>query len=342
MSIVTIAIIGVVVVLSREDLLHAWDLMHQVNLWLLLGLLIPLQLLSYYAMGETLFSYLRSQGKAKSISPFGFARLALEMNFVNHALPSAGVSGISYMGWRLRHFGISISKSTTAQLVRLVATFGGFVVVLLIAVLLLWFDGTLNRWVSLTVTSLVLAVIGIFIGLIYMLEHKKRLPQLARWIISSANRIVRLFTFGRVSQKIASSEPLEMFFEDIRQDYYYIRKHLRVLIVPLLWGIAFTLFEVAMFYATFFALGHPINPATLAIAWGLAGAAGLLMVTPGGAGIYELVMVGFLTATGVDPRVGIAGIVLTRVLLMVGTILAGYFFYQQALVRYGKRPVTNS
>lgn len=338
MSIVTLVIIVVVLVLAREDIMHAWELMHQVNLWLLLGLLIPLQILSYYAMGETLFSYLRSQGKTKAISPVGFARLALEMNFVNHALPSAGVSGLSYMGWRLKHFGISISKSTSAQLVRIVATFGGFAVVMLLAVLMMWLDGTLHRSVSITITLLVLAVLAGTSGLVYLLENKKHLPKLARWLVRAANRAIRLATFDRVRQKFTSSEPLEQFFEDVRQDYYSIRAKKQVLFVPLVWGVAFTLFEVGMFYATFVALGYPINPAILAVAWGVAGAAGILMVTPGGAGIYELVMVAFLTASGVDPRVGIAGIVLTRVLLMIGTIAAGYYFYQQALIKHGKRP----
>lgn len=341
-SIITAVIIIVVLVVSRKDLMHAWELMHQVNIWLLLGLLVPLQFLSYYAMGETLFSYLRSQGQAKGIHALEFARLTLEMNFVNHVLPSAGVSGMSYMGWRLRHFGVSVSKSTTAQLVRIVATFGGFAFVLVAAVLLLWFDGTLNRWVSLVVTALVAAIIGLLIGMIYMLENKKRLPQLARWIVKTTNRIVRLGTFGRVKRKITSVAPLEIFFEDIRKDYRYIRANKHVLIVPFLWGVAFTIFEIAMFYAAFAVLGHPVNPAALAVAWGLAGAAAIFMVTPGGAGIYELAMVGFLTVIGVDPRIGIAGIVLTRVILMVGTIIAGYYFYQQALMKHGKRPASNA
>lgn len=340
-SIATLGVIAIILVFARDDLRHAWELMHRVNLWLLLGLLVPLQILSYYAMGETLFSYLRSQGQTKRISPLGFARLALEMNFVNHALPSAGVSGLSYMGWRLKHFGIAVSKSTTAQLVRIVATFGGFAIVMAVAVLLMWLDGTLNRWVSLTVTLLVLAIAFGTAGLVYLLENKKRLPQLARFLVRASNRTIRFFTLDRVKQKITSTKPLESFFEDVRKDYHSIKAKKQVLFIPLAWGVAFTLFEVGMFYVTFVALGHPINPATLAVAWGIAGAASLLMVTPGGAGIYEFVMVAFLTASGVDPRVGIAGIVLTRVLLMVGTIIAGYYFYQQALLKHGKQPATH-
>ena len=40
--------------------------------------------------------------------------------------------------------------------------------------------------------------------------------------------------------------------------------------------------------------------------------------------------------TGVAPDVAIAGIVLTRVILLTGTIVFGYMFYQHALIKYGR------
>ena len=51
------------------------------------------------------------------------ARMALELNFVNHTLPSGGVSGISYMTWRLGKLGVSPGRAASAQVVRYVAGF---------------------------------------------------------------------------------------------------------------------------------------------------------------------------------------------------------------------------
>lgn len=341
LSIITLLIIALVLFMSRQELVHAWHLLHEVNIWVLLALLVPLQFFSYFAQGETLFSYLRSQGHAKKIAPLGFARLSLEMNFVNHVLPSAGVSGMSYMGWRLKHYGVSLTKSTTAQLVRIVATFGGYAIVLVVAVLFMLLDGSLNRWISLATAILVAAIFGMIIGMMYVLSHNKKLIRLAEWLTSTANTIVKVATFGKVSQKITSPQPLIDFFNEIQKDYKQIRKNKKVLRLPMVWGVLFSLVEVAMFFSAFMALGHPINPAPLVVAYGLAGAAAIFMVTPGGAGVYEVAMIGFLTAVGVDPRVGIAAIVLARVLLMLGTIFAGYYFYQQALIKHGKRTDTN-
>ena len=142
-------------------------------------------------------------------------------------------------------------------------------------------------------------------------------------------------TFGRQKQ-ILKKRVVEEFFKDIHEDYLTLRAEKRLLAAPYFWSIAFTVFEVLLFMTTFWALGTNVNPAAILIAFGLAAGVSTFMATPGGAGAYELVMAGFLVATGVPQEVAIAGTVLTRVILLLGTIIFGYIFYQDALVRHGK------
>jgi uncharacterized membrane protein YbhN (UPF0104 family) len=47
-------------------------------------------------------------------------------------------------------------------------------------------------------------------------------------------------------------------------------------------------------------------------------------------------MVAFLAIAGLSQGTAIAGIVLTRVILLLGTIILGYVFYQHAILKYGK------
>jgi len=47
----------------------------------------------------------------------------------------------------------------------------------------------------------------------------------------------------------------------------------------------------------------------------------------------------FLASAGVAAEVAIAGTLLARVILMVGTIAGGYVFYQLTIVKYGKSPI---
>lgn len=340
-SIFTIVLLAVVLYLARHEIERAYGVLDEVNLWVLL-LLVPLQIISYFAAGEMIFSYLRRQGYVKNVSAFQLPRLALEMNFVNHVLPSGGVSGISYIGWRLKHFGVSASRSTSAQLVRMVAAFASYGALLLLAVVFIALDGTINRWVVAASVGLVLVMLAALVGAVYVLGHRALLQTFARKLARGLNSSLRIITFGRVESVVESSR-LQHFFEEVQNDYRFMRRNKKVFVAPFWWGILFSLTDIAMFYVAFLALGHPINPAPLVIAYGLAATAGFFMVTPGGAGAYEAIMVMFLTVAGLNPGIALLAILLTRVLLMIGTIAFGYIFYQQAIMSYGKRkkPPTN-
>lgn len=60
LNILTVLLLAVAVYLGRNQVVQAWNLLGKVNLWLF-ALIIPIQLLSYYAVGEVMFSYLRDK-----------------------------------------------------------------------------------------------------------------------------------------------------------------------------------------------------------------------------------------------------------------------------------------
>lgn len=335
LSIVTLALVGVIIFFSRYELLRAWELLGRVNIWILL-LLIPGQILVYYIGGEMMFSYLRKKGAIQHIPASDLTRMSLEMNFVNHVLPTGGVSGISYMAWRLGKYGVPPGRATVAQMVRFTMTFVAFIALMLVAVLVVTIDGNINRWIIFVSSSLVLLTIAIVVGTVYLLSSRERMWRFAGWLVRMGNQCMKKASFGRRKVVLRYGQ-IEKFFTDMHFDYVAVRKDLRILTRPFLWGIAFTLADVSLFLITFWAMGSPVNPAPVLIAYGVAGMTGLVVATPGGAGAYEAVMVGFLALAGLDKSTAIAGIVLTRAILLLGTIILGYAFYQNALLKYGKR-----
>ena len=334
-SIFTFGLIALIIYFSRHELIRAFELLGQVNLFIF-ALIIPLQILSYLAAGEMMFSYLRVKGSTKDISPLKQAGMALEMNFVNHTLPSAGVSGISYMTWRLSHVGVTPARAAAAQLVRYVAGFAGFITLLIIAVIFITLDGNINRWVILISSSLVFVMSAGTAALIYVISSKQRVEWVAGWSTRALNRVTRIFTFGR-RKHLVKRKVIANFFSEMHDEYLTLRRDRRILIKPYLWGILFNLFEVGLFVVAFWALGTFVNPAPILIAYGLASIAGFIVVTPGGAGAYEAIMASFLATSGIVPGVAIAGILLTRVAVLIGTIVFGYYFYQRTINSHGKR-----
>jgi len=338
LSVITFLFIAVIVYFSRHELIHAYQLLETVNIWILL-LLIPGQLLVYYTAGEMIFSYLRGKKSISHIAPHELTRMSLEMNFVNHVLPSGGVSGVSYMGWRLGKYGVTPGRATMAQVVRFAMAFVAFICLLSLAVLAVTIDGSVNRWIILVSSTLVSLMLGALLGGVYLMSSNKRMAAFGNWLTKFINRTVKAVTFGR-KKKIITHETIDRFFEEMHHDFVALKNDKKLLLRPFLWGLANVVSEVLLFLITFWALGVTVNPAPILIAYGVATLAGFFVVTPGGAGAYEAIMVGFLAIAGLSQGTAIAGIVLTRVILLIGTIALGYLFYQHAIIKYGKTTST--
>jgi len=336
-TIITVVLLGLVVYFGWPEVVQAWGLLGQVSVTVLL-LLIPIQLLSYYATGGMIFSYLRSKGNLKTTSHWMMTRMALELNFVNHILPSGGAAGFSYLGWVLGRHGVRAGRATMAQIIRFALTFVSFVLILVVAVIALTLDHQIDRFIILISSILVLAAVGGIFFSIYIIGSKRRLTKFSVWLTRTVNTVVAKFTLGKKTE-VLQLEVIENFFEELHQDYLEIRRDKRILVRPFLWAILANLADVALLSVAFLALGTWVNPAILFVAFGISSIASIFSVAPGGAGVYEAVMIAFLASAGVPAGIAIAGTLLARVMLLLGTIVFGYIFYQLTIVRYGKNPI---
>jgi uncharacterized protein (TIRG00374 family) len=335
LTLITLVLLSVVVIFAWPEIRKAWELLGTVNLWIL-ALLIPVQLFSYYATGGMIFSYLRSKGNLKDVSQLRMARISLELNFVNHILPSGGAAGFSYLGWVLSHHGVSPGRSTMAQIIRFALTFVSFVLLLVVAVLLLVLDHQLNRFVILICVGLAFLCVAATFAAIAVIGNKRRMDAFAAWLTRTVNRFVRWISRGK-RQNVLKPALLDTFFGELHEDFIAIRRERRILIKPFIWATFANMADVALIGIAFWALGFPISPALLFVAFGVASLASAVSVTPGGAGVYETLMVTFLASSNIPAGIAIAGTLLARVTLVVGTVLFGYVFYQMTVIKYGKR-----
>lgn len=335
LTLFTIVLLAAVVIFAWPEIIKAYRLLDRVDLRIL-ALIIPVQFFSYYAGGGMIFSYLRSKGDLKNVSHWRITRFALELNFVNHILPSGGAAGFSYLGWVLGKYGVKASRSTIAQLIRFTLTFMAFVILLIIAVIFLAADGRINRLIIILASLIVAVCLFVIFGAIYVIGNELRLKKFSHWLTKLANTVVNKLTRGK-KPHILKDSVIPDFFGELHQDYLSIRKDARILIKPFIWAIFTNIADVALIWIAFYALGYEVSPAILFVAFGISSLASAISVTPGGAGIYEAIMIAFLASSSVPPDVAIAGTLLARVTLVLGTILFGYVFYQFTVLKYGKR-----
>ncbi|HZJ34441.1 MAG TPA: lysylphosphatidylglycerol synthase transmembrane domain-containing protein [Candidatus Angelobacter sp.] len=337
-TIITLVLLAVVVFFGWDQMVHAWGLLGSVNLWVL-SLLIPIQFFSYYAVGETMFSYFRAKGDLTTMSRWRMTRIALELNFVNHIVPVPSIAGFSYLGWILRHYGVTSGRATMAQIIRFATMFISLVFIIIIAVIVLTFDYGIDRTVIIISGSFITAAVGGTTFLIYMIGSHKRIVWFSGWLTRVTNKFMFKLTRGKKRQFL-KLQTVENFFLELHQDYINIRRDKKILIRPFLWAILANLLDVLLILIAFLALGFWVNPATLFIACGLSSIAAVFAATPGGAGVYEAIMIAFLASAGIPADVAIAGTLLARAILFMGTIIFGYLFYQLTINKYGK--ISNS
>lgn len=333
-TLITLILLGLVVFFGWPEIVQATNLIGRTNLYIL-ALLVPVQLFSYYAVGGIIFSYLRSKGNLQTTSHWQMTRIALELNFVNHILPSGGAAGFSYLGWVLKRHGVGIGRATMAQIIRFVLVFVSFIFILILAVAFLIFDHRINRTVIIISSILIVGVIAAIVLTIHMVGNHRRLIRFSGWITRTANGIVSKLTRGKKTD-VLKLQKVESFFTEIHQDYLEILDEKKILIQPLIWAIVTNILDMALVEIAFLALGTWVNPATLFVAYGISSIVGAVSAIPGGAGVYEAIMITFLVSSGVPADVAIAGTLLARITLIGGTILFGYLFYQLTINKYGK------
>ncbi|MEI7689985.1 MAG: lysylphosphatidylglycerol synthase transmembrane domain-containing protein [Candidatus Saccharibacteria bacterium] len=334
-SIVTVVLVALVIFLGWDKIVQAWNLLGSVNIWVLL-LLIPIQFASYFATGGMIFSYLRSKGDLKEASQKQMTRVALEFNFVNHVFPTAGDAiGFSYLCWSLGHFGVSVGRATMAQMVRFVTAFTVFMGFLLLSVFVLILDQKINRAIIFMSALLLLLIIVGLVLFAYAMSNHQRLIRFSSRVTRIVNLVVRKLTRGK-KPALLKLEKVEGFFTEMHHDYLAIVADKKILKTPFIWAIVFNIADVLLLFVAFWSLGFIISPAILFVAFGIAAVSSMLAVTPGGTGVYEAVMIAFLISAGVPAEAAIAGTLLARVVLLLGTVISGYAFYQLTINKYGK------
>ena len=335
-NIITFVLIILVLWAARDELVQAFHLLGGVNIWVLL-LIIPVQFASYYASAEIFCTYLRGRGQLRRTTPIHVTAVALEYNFVNHVFPSAGVSGASYMVWRLGKMGVPAGQAAMSQLINYFSLGSTFMMMMVISLIWATFEDRAANWLVVATTIAVVALVFVVVFGAYLIGSRERLMSFARWLTRRTNWLVNKVTFGR-KKKVLKSDAVEGFFSDFYDDWMAIRADKAILKGPIIWGFISNILDVLLIAVAFWALGYSVNLPILLISFGASAVGSFLFVTPGGVGAYEAVMIGVLVAGGMEAEVASAGVILARAILVVGTIVCGVFAYHAAMKRYG-RPV---
>lgn len=329
------AIINVVTIVALAVLLYfSWDQIQEGlreiggAKWSIIFLMIPMQLLNYYAVARLYHDYLKNMGESVKMSEM--YKIALELNFVNHVFPSGGVAGFSYLGLRLRRYGVPVSRTTLAQTMRFAATFVSFLLVLFLGMFLLSFSNqvggvTLFIGISITVTTILGSLAGVFI-----ISSEQRIKAFTAFLPKLVNKISKPLTKKR---NFIDIDRIERLFGDLHKDYVIALKDKSSLKRVFFWALLINVTEISTAYLAYVALGDLVNPGAVILAYAVASFAGLVAVLPGGIGVYEALMTAVLAGAGVPKALALSATLVYRIFTIIVFLPVGFVLYQLALRR---------
>jgi len=310
----------------RKDIGGVIQNLGKVNALALL-LMIPIEFANYDAYARMMRSLFATLGKHVAYWPM--FKFTLELNFVNHILPSGGISGISYFSVRSRSVGISTAQSTLAQVTKLFLLYASFQPLLIIGLFFLAARGHVNNLVMLVASSLItLVVVGTVIA-IYIIDSRQRINRSLTYITRGINRLIHIFR--RKTPETINIANAQKTFDELHDNYVIYKNNWRALKAPFFYTMLANATEVAAVYVVYIAFGQYVNVGAVILAYAVANFAGLISVLPAGIGVYEVLMTGVLTATGIPVEVSIPVTIMYRFVNMFIQLTPGYFFYQRAM-----------
>jgi uncharacterized protein (TIRG00374 family) len=328
---VTIFALVFLVFATRQQIVDTFSHLGEVRASVLLFMIV-FQIWNYHAytrLYQDLFKIIQAKIDYKSMY-----KIAVELNFVNHIFPSAGLSGFSYFSLRLKSHGISAARATLVQIMRFGTVFISFQLLLFGGLFLLAINGNDNILTILVASSIgTLLVVGTGLTL-YIIGSKQRIDSFFTFLTKLLNRLIQ-FIRPKYPETINIARARQAFVE-LHENYKLISKNYSKLKKPLVYAFIANFTEVATIYTVYIAFGEAVNPGAVIIAYAVANFAGLISVLPGGIGIYEGLMVAVLAGAGVSPALSIPVTVMYRVLSMLIQLPPGYYLYQKAIASSGK------
>lgn len=328
LNIITFVALSVLIFISRSQIGDAFREMADLNFfWLFM--IIPLQLVNYTSVANYYRSYLKGLGEKVAFKPL--FKIALEMNFVNNVFPSGGVSGFGYFGVRMKAEGVPASKATLTQVMRHTLTFVSFIVYLSLALLILSLFGDASRFMVL-ISSSIISIILVGTGLmLYIISNSSRIKAFMAFLPKAVNKIFNIFR--KHKRATINIERIENLFEQLHDDYLYVKKDWRHLRRPFMWTMFMNLTELLTIAVVYYAFGSSVNFGALIIAYAVANIAGLIAILPGGVGVYEGLMTAVLAGAGIPKALALSATLVYRILSMSIFLPIGFIFYQMALRR---------
>lgn len=319
---IIIILLGVLLVRNAGKLSQFVELLHQLNIWVLL-LIIPARY-GYYWFNTRYYSHFFSLFDKPGIIPKKeLFQGVVSMNFVNTVIPSGGLSGAAFFA-KIYEDKITNRESFLAQFFWYIATFLSLVLCLALSFTILLFSNAIAQ-VSFRLVLFII-VLCLFAALITVaLTLNEWLLEKVLFIVTRPiNWVLKLIKKGSLSEK-----EVERFVTGFHELVQLFSRQPREGLRPFLDALACIGCEVLSIFIVYLAFGELVNPGMIGAAYVFALLFSTLSFFTSGVGLYEATMVAVSVALGVPLSLAISVTAVYRLVALWLFIPIGLLLYKR-------------
>lgn len=324
---VTLAVIFMVY-LKFSELKLMKDLFLRSNFWWLVGIIVT-QFFSYYSLALNYRYVLLIKDlsiSAKKLFPATFV-----IQFLNQAVPSAGLSGQAFFIQYLKKYGLTLGEGISRAILELLTLYMAFGVFFLISAILMFKNNALAATPIFAYIIYLFILLGVIFSGIFFAFQRKRRGALARWLTDHLSRY-----FQKKGRKNISYAALvfDQFRLSLRLEE--LRKNGRILWAAVFWQGMVLFFNIVSLKFISYAVDFPLSFSVAFVVFTLTRFLSMVSFVPGALGIFEGGMTLILTTFQVPLDLAFAMTMLLRAFtfwlpMPLGWLLYRYFIHRQEL-----------
>jgi len=267
-----------------------------------LAVIIIIQFYVYYFQALNYRDVLRI--KDLEVKPKELYLMSFVVQFLNQALPSAGLSGQVFFIQYLKKYGLSVAEGIGRAFLEIMTLWMAVGSFFIISSLLVLKGGAIANVPELRYVIYAFVFMAVIAFSVFLLIQKRKRSGIARWV---TNRLHRHFERKRKlkdKEAIDHSKHAEIIFDQFKGslNFKFLQKKAKNFWMAFFWQCMIILAHAATLYFISFAIGHPIGFRLAFIVFSLVRFITAVALVPGALGIFEgsmtLILISFSVPAG--------------------------------------------
>ncbi len=302
--------------------------------YLWLSAIIIIQFFVYYFQALNYHYVLKI--KDLEVQPKELYPMSFVVQFLNQALPTAGLSGQVFFIQYLRKYGLTVPEGigrAFLEVMTLWMAVGSFFIASSVIILR---GGAIADVPELRYVIYFFAFLAVIAVSVFFLIQRRKRSGISKWIINWFHRNFERRRKLKDGKIVDHSEHVEMIFDQLKSsiNFRFLQTRVKSFWLAFLWQCMIILANIITLYLISFAIGHPISFLLAFIIFSLVRFIQMVSFVPGALGVFEGSMVLILISFGVAASPALAMTLLLRAFTFWFPMPIGWAIYRWYSLQY--------